>query len=458
VATTDPQIAVVGGGPAGLAAAAEAARAGLRVRLYDERAAPGGPVYRHAIEPTLLTELTAVDGRVVRHHGATVWGIFDERTLAWWEGDRVESARPDVLVLATGGRPRAVPIPGWTLPGVGGAGAPPTAAGEEAVRPGQRVLVAGVGPMLAVVAARLVRAGAEVVAVLDAAVLRGRPRLLAAPWDRWPVTGDATADWHTLRAARVRVQGSCAVARVVGEGAAGDGRVRGAVTVALDESWRPVPGSEARVDIAAVQFAWGSVPSIQLAQLSGAALRHVATAGGFVPIVSAEMETTAAGVFAAGGIAGAEGAAMAALEGRVAGIAAAARLGALTARAARSRMRPHQTALAALRRSRTALARLSAPRIGLAELISPETIVCPCEGVTGAQLAEALHEGAIDLGQVKRATRAGMGPCQGLACNPSMAMMLAWRRGVPLEAIAPASIRAPVTPVPIHALAALPDE
>ncbi|HXA94302.1 MAG TPA: FAD-dependent oxidoreductase, partial [Candidatus Dormibacteraeota bacterium] len=344
MATTDPQIAVVGGGPAGLAAAAEAARAGLRVRLYDERAAPGGPVYRHAIEPTLLTELTAVDGRVVRHHGATVWGIFDERTLAWWEGDRVESVRPDVLVLATGGRPRAVPIPGWTLPGVGGAGAPPTAAGEEAVRPGQRVLVAGVGPMLAVVAARLVRAGAEVVAVLDAAVLRGRPRLLAAPWDRWPVTGDATADWHTLRAARVRVQGSCAVARVVGEGAAGDGRVRGAVTVALDESWRPVPGSEARVDIAAVQFAWGSVPSIQLAQLSGAALRHVATAGGFVPIVSAEMETTAAGVFAAGGIAGAEGAAMAALEGRVAGIAAAARLGALTARAARSRMRPHQTA------------------------------------------------------------------------------------------------------------------
>jgi len=152
------------------------------------------------------------------------------------------------------------------------------------------------------------------------------------------------------------------------------------------------------------------------------------------------------------------GAALAELEGRIAGIAAAARLGALSPGAARSRSRPHRAALARLRKSRDVLGRLVAARPGLAELITPDTVICPCEGTTAARVDQALDEGVGDLGQMKRMTRAGMGECQGRICSPALAHLIAHRRDIPLEAIAPPSIRPPVTPVPIHVLATLPDE
>jgi len=452
LATTDPQVAVVGGGPAGLAAAIEVARSGLDVQVFDERGTPGGPVYASAVAPTLLRELASAGPRALVHGGVTVWGLFDRRTLAWCGTDRADSVRPDALILAVGGSPRAVPIPGWTLEGVV---VSRSVADEEAIRPGERVLVAGAGPGLAVVAAGLVRAGAAVVGVLDAAAARGMPRALALPWGRWPVGGDASADWLTLRAAGVRYEGSRTIARLVG--APDGGRVREAVIVALDDGWRPIPGSEVRVEIDAARFVWGSVPSIQLAQIAGAELHYVADAGGFIPVVSADMETTVPCVFAAGRSAGAEGAALAALQGRIAGIAAAARVGAITQRVARSRMRPYQAAAAPLRRAQAALGSLTAVRAGSAELITPDTLICPCEGITGAQVDQALQEGAIDLGQIKRATRVGMGRCRGLTCNPAVATLLAQRRGIPLGTIAPPSARAPVTSVPIHLLAAMPD-
>ncbi len=370
---------MVGGGPAGLAAALEAARAGLTVHLYDERPILGGPTYGRAAESKLLAKLEAAGSRGVLHQRATIWGIFEQRTLAVWEGERAESLRPEAVVLATGAHDRAVPVPGWTLPGVTNAEAIRSLLDARALPPGQRVLVAGTGPLLPAVASRLVREGAHVVAVLDAAPSRRMPRVSPTSWARWPLSGDATADWHTLRAARVPLIGSRAVARAVG-----DPSVRKVVTVALDEDWRLVRGSEETFEVAAVCFAWGAVPSVQLSQMCGAEHQYVAERGGWVPRVSAEiyMETTVPGIFSAGDGGGLGGAAMAVLEGRVAGIVAAARLGALSPGAARSRLRPHQSALAPLRKSRDVLGRLSTMRPGLAELITPDTVI-PVRGHYG---------------------------------------------------------------------------
>jgi len=240
------------------------------------------------------------------------------------------------------------------------------------------------------------------------------------------------------------------VARVVG-----DEKVREVVTVALDGDWRPVPGSEETLAVGAVCFVWDPVPSIQLSQLCGVAHEYVAERGGWVPAVSADMETSVLGIFCAGDGAGLGGAAMSALEGRIAGIAAASRLGVLSPSDARSRLRPHQSELAPLRKSRDVL---HAIKPGLAELVTPDTVMCPCEGVTGARVDQAFDEGVSELGQMKRMTRAGMGECQGRLCAPALAQLIARRRGAPLSAIAPPSFRPPVTPVPIDVLVTLADE
>jgi thioredoxin reductase/bacterioferritin-associated ferredoxin len=462
-----PRIAIVGAGPAGMAAAIEAARAGLTVHMYDENASPGGQIYRQPLAPMwsangpaagreavrgerLREELRAVGSRVVLHQGALVWGAFEERMLVVWENERSERVTPEALVLATGAYDRPVPIPGWTLPGVYTAGATQVLVKAQGVLPGQRVLIAGTGPLLPVVAGQLARAGARVVAVLEAASLRGAWRALPRLWGQWALVGDAWQYWRGLRTARIPYLRSRTVARILGTET-----LQAVITVALDDAWRPVPGTEQTIDVDAVCLGFGFVPSTQLTQLCGCEHRYAPELGGWIPVISSEMETTTPGVFSAGDATGIGGAMVAVRKGRIAGIAAAARLGALTSSEAAVRMKPHQRALAGLRRLREVLDDLTCVRDGLADLITPDTVICRCEEITASEIHAAFDEGTVDLAQLKRMTRAGMGYCQGRMCGPALGSLLARRMGLGMDAIPQLSIRPPVKPVPIEVMATL---
>jgi thioredoxin reductase/bacterioferritin-associated ferredoxin len=447
-----------------MAAAIEAARAGLCVHVYDENPGPGGQIYRQATIHTrggqfggretrgarLLDEFRGVASRVTLHAQAVVWAVFDERTLAVWENGASETVRAGVLVLATGAYDRPVPMPGWTLPGVYTAGAAQVLVRTQGVLPGHRVLVAGTGPLLAAVGAELAGAGARVVAILEAASLRGAWTVLPELVRHRALVGDAWRYWRSVRAAGIPFRRGRTVTRILG-----DGEVEGAVTAGLDDDWRPIAGTEETLEVDTVCLGFGFVPQTQLARLAGCEQRHVPEWGGWVPVTSRDMETTVPGVFAAGDGTGVAGAAVAALEGRIAGIAAAARLGALSATDAATRARPHRRPLAGLRKLRVALDRLTWVRDGLGQLATPETVVCRCEEVTAQAVHEVLEEGAAELAEIKRMTRVGMGLCQGRMCEPALAGLVARRMGRPLGTIEPLGVRPPVKPVPLEALASL---
>ncbi|HET8996159.1 MAG TPA: FAD-dependent oxidoreductase, partial [Acetobacteraceae bacterium] len=175
------QLAVIGAGPAGLAAAATAARHGLDTVLLDEQPAPGGQIYRAITEtrlrdPALLGadywhgfELVAAFRASGAQHlaGATVWSVSRDREIGVSIAGRAQLFRAERVILATGALERPFPIPGWTLPGVMTVGAAQILLKTSGMVAQGRVVLAGTGPLLWLLAAQYLRAGASIAALLD---------------------------------------------------------------------------------------------------------------------------------------------------------------------------------------------------------------------------------------------------------------------------------------------------
>jgi NADPH-dependent 2,4-dienoyl-CoA reductase/sulfur reductase-like enzyme len=404
------EVVVVGGGPAGIAAAVHAAEAGARTLLLDEQRSPGGQIWRHRGEapPAARAWLE----RLARS-GAT-W--LDRATVvdAPVTGDLLveRDGRPvrvgfERLVLATGARELFLPFPGWTLPGVVGAGGAQALLKAGARFDGLRVVVAGSGPLLPAVAAALARAGARVVGLAEQAPLA---RLAAFGAGLWREPGKlAEALGYAARLAGVLYRTGAWVREAEGREA-----VERAIVTDGRREWRW------ECDVLACAF--GLVPSLELPRLLGC--DTVADA----VLVDASQRTSVDRVFAAGELGGIAGVDRALTTGAIAGLAAAGR----PVPPALARRRERESGFAAR------LLRSFALRDELKSLARPDTVVCRCEDVPLGRLAAAASPR-----EAKLHTRAGMGPCQGRVCGAALSVL----RGFP-----PDSVRPPLSPVPIEVL------
>lgn len=460
-------VAVVGAGPAGLAAAAAAASLGLRVALVDERKQAGGQYFKQPAPPVALT-LDALDrqyrrGRaliarvkaagVMHISGATVWSTTGGDDLLLDGPDGARQLRYRRLVLATGAAERAMPFPGWTLPGVMTTGAAQTLLRAYGVVPGGRIVIAGAGPLNLQLAAALVEAGAREVALVEAS--RG-PRLGAAG----PIA-DMIASAPDLVAEGLRYRWTLARAGVpvrygqVVTAARGAGKVEEVAIAPLASDGRP--DSSAAVTLAAdvLCLGYGFQPAVELAAAIGCELRYDRRWKHLALVLDEDGRTSRPEVFAAGDGAGFGGARVAEAQGTLAGLAAALDCGtAPTAETARSRDRARQSLLRA-RRFQDALWQLYDAAVPTHGCADGETTICRCEEVRLADVADAVAAGAQGLGAVKRATRLGMGRCQGRYCATVAADYLAGQFGsvpAPSDFFAP---RTPLRPVSVGAIAAL---
>jgi len=459
--TSSGSLVIVGAGPAGLGAAIEAARAGLRCTLLDESAHLGGRIYRPPPEAFHVVAAPALGrdfqrGERLRHEfsevadqvevlsGASVLGIWNSgnsgRELLWTSGHSSAMLRAERLVLATGAYERPVPFPGWTLPGVMTAGGVQTLIKTMQVKPGRRALVAGTGPLLLVVANQLHHAGVEVVAVLEAGKPSWSPRQVPKVWGEWGLLRDAWTYWCGLRHAGIPLLFNHTIFAAHGEGA-----VETASYGPVDANdWRPLKERATRVEVDLVVAGFGLVPDTALTQSTGCRHEYVHELGGWIPVRDAFMRTTVPGVFAVGDGAGVAGSLVALEQGRVAGITAAEQTGALNAREADRRRAAPLRRLRSLARARRVLDEISRIRPGLSQLASEETLACRCEEVTFSEIRAALAAGAQDLQAVKLFTRLGMGPCQGRNCAASMAMSISQATGRTLEQVGQINPRPPM--------------
>ena len=259
-------VAVVGAGPAGMAAAVAAADVGASVTVIDEYAGAGGQFFKRAnptfaLAPQQLSRehkagdlLRAALGheRITTWTSTLVWGAFPDNTLTILRDGRSELLQFKALVIATGAYDRPVAFPGWTLPGVVSAGGAQTLAKTQWVKPGQRMLLAGAGPFLLPVAQQLIRCGVEIVAILEATrPIEWLPHA-AALWGQWPRFAEAFDYWNSLRAVQVPTLYGHKIVRALGTNG-----VDAAVIARVDKNWRAVQGSERTLDVDAIATGYG---------------------------------------------------------------------------------------------------------------------------------------------------------------------------------------------------------
>jgi thioredoxin reductase len=402
-------IAVLGAGPAGLAAAGAAAHAGRSVAVLDLGTRPGGQYFRHAGMPSReLAKLLSSTTGVRMLHGRRVFLVEPGPpfTIHTVDGEPVVA---DAVVIATGAHDRVVPFPGWDLPGVLTAGGAQALWKGNKVLPGKRIVVAGTGPFLLPVAAGLATGSAEVIGVFEA----NDPRRFA----RFPlVLGrnpaklvEAAGYLATLARHHVPVRNRHAVVAAHG----GD-RVTSVTVARVDGGWRPVPHTEQLINCDTVAVGCGFVPQVDIGLALGCA-SEIAPDGTVVLTVDERQQTSVPGVFAAGEVTGVGGVRLSLAEGTIAGRSVAGV-------PAPGRSRRHVDFA-------RAMAAVYPVRDGWLEWLSGDTLLCRCEEVDYDTVRHATELGARDARAVKLLTRAGMGWCQGRMCAGAVACAI----NVPVE-------------------------
>jgi thioredoxin reductase/bacterioferritin-associated ferredoxin len=451
-------VAVVGAGPAGLAAAANCARAGLMTVLFDEQASPGGQIYR-AITATPLKRDTIFGAdywsgaKLVRDFlasgaqyvpRATVWSLTREREIGVSVAGSARILRAEQVILATGTLERPFPVPGWTLPGAMTVGAAQILLKSSGLVPRGRTVLAGCGPLLWLLAWQYLNAGLCVDAILDTT-----PRAIRAMAIRYTpgfvLSHYLVKGLRLLLAVRRRVR---VIANVV------ELRIEGRTHV---ESviYRTIAETEQRLPVDTVLLHQGVVPNVNLAMAAGIEHRWDEMQLCWTPVLDAAGNSGILGIAIAGDGAGIAGAEAAQARGEIAGLAA---VKALRPKALGRMLRDETTVRARLKRAMRGRAFLDAYYQPMSQFRRPigNTIVCRCEEITARQIIDTVALGCNGPNQIKAFLRCGMGACQGRLCGLTVTELIAHARGVAPQATGYYRIRPPVKPITLAELAQLP--
>ncbi|SFD55304.1 FAD/NAD(P)-dependent oxidoreductase [Roseivivax sediminis] len=445
-------VLIVGAGPAGIRAAETLAAAGVKPVVVDEAERGGGQIYRRppdgfsrpgrklygseagkAADLHRVFDALVAEGRVRHLPRSSVLGLYRGQAQVLGP-DGVESLHHDRLILATGASDRLAPVPGWQSAGVYSLGAAQIALKSQGVAIGRRVVLAGTGPLLTLVAAQYRAAGASVEAVLDTAglstQLAGGLRMAAA---RPRVTARGLA-------MRARLGGTYrAGVRLDGIDAGAEGE--------LELSWRDGRGGAHRTACDAVAMGWHLRSETALADLAGVPFDWSDTWAQWLPRAD-EMGRAGGGVYLAGdglSILGADGAEIA---GRLAAIACLADLGLSAPDPLRDLRRMRR-----MRRFADGIARAFPWPARAVRALPDEAVLCRCEGITAGELRAALPGSGQDANRAKSVTRVGMGRCQGRFCQLAGAEIMAGACGVGPERMGRLRAQPPVRPASIEALA-----
>jgi NADPH-dependent 2,4-dienoyl-CoA reductase/sulfur reductase-like enzyme len=452
--TSMQRVVIVGAGPAGVRAAETLVAAGVVPVVIDEAPRAGGQIYRQppadagfARSKRTLYGMEAGKAGAVHSTMARMLPKLDYRpdTLVWGCGagqlDTFHAGRQRTvpyshLLIATGATDRILPFPGWTLPGVYALGAAQIALKAQGCSIGRRVVFAGTGPLLYLVAYQYAKAGAQVEAIIDtnpfSRQFAATPRLLRQPSTF--AKGLYYVGW--LAARGVRIERGVTLVR-----ATGDKAVQ-AMTYRDGDRELTIPCD-------AIGFGYGLRSETQLADLAGCRFRFDSFNRAWLPECDTAGRTSVPGVYLAGDGAGSAGADAAEWAGRRAALAMLEDLGHRTANAQAHAMKLDRQ-LTSIAKFRIGLEQAFAPPLDCASHWPDDMTVCRCEEIDAGTLRRCIRGGeASEINRLKALTRVGMGRCQGRMCGAAAAELLSAEMGKPIAEVGRLRGQAPIKPVPL---------
>lgn len=448
-----PRVIIIGAGPAGVRCAETLVAAGIRPTIIDEGRRDGGQIYRR--QPDNFTRSYSTLYGTEAGKAAALHGCFDalrERvdylpeTLVWNISERVVYALRlgklvelpfDALVLCTGATDRLMPVKGWNFAGTYSLGGAQVALKAQACAIGRQTAFIGTGPLLYLVAAQYLKAGAGVAAVLDTSPwslrLAALPKLLAMP--RAVLNGVALT--LALRRAGVPMYSGVEPLAITGSGEGGVGGL----------SFKDARGQAHSLACDAVALGYHLRPETQLADLARCEFQFDAATRQWLPRIDPDGRSTVHGVYLAGDGARILGANAAEASGRLAALAVLKDSG-------------HPVEIDLVDGQRRILARLERFAQGLrqsfpwpahfAANLPDDAVVCRCEAVTAGELRRVIAQtGAVESNRAKAFSRVGMGRCQGRYCGNAAAEIIAHAADVPIDQVGRLRGQAPVKPLPI---------
>ena len=453
----EANLAILGSGPAGMAAANEAANHGLSVLLIDEQARAGGQIYRDVehvaplrgdiLGPDYLSGLQLVDGLnqdgITHLSGATIWQVDPDGHVTFSIDGQAQQVKAGSILLATGALERPMPIPGWTLPGVMTVGAGQILLKQSGLIAENSVLV-GTGPLLYVLASQMVKAKKPPLALVETQTRSDFIASLAhldGALRGWPYLLKGLKLHAELFRAGIKRNTGARKLSIVGKDAA------------LALNFETSKGAQS-ISCQTIFLHHGVVPNIQLSQSLGLSHYWDDQQFCFVPQLDEWGQSSNETIFIAGDGAGIGGAKVAELSGRLAALQLAFRQGALSESKRDKLAAPIKADKIRELAARPFLDKAYPP---LKEALTPddETIICRCEEVTAGRIRELSELGAPGPNQVKAQCRSGMGPCQGRNCGLSISMSISEATGKSMDEVGYFRLRPPLKPVTLGELASL---
>ena len=457
-------VVVVGSGCAGLAAADELSKHRMKILLVDENTHLGGQLLRkisvrlgagkgsqeHGSKLTGFRLMARIQEKHVRIlNQASVLGISPDRELYVQDGnDRLYDFKSDFIILATGARERFIPFPGWTLPGVISTGAAQLLMKTSGILPGHNLVIGGAGFLHFALASEVLRNGGRVMSVLDQTSPADKMKLMRMWYHQMPRILEGASHLSRLILGRVPIRQQTRIVE-----ARGKSELDKVVTAKVDRRGRIVPGTEAAYQSDTLAVGYGFTPNIELPQQAGCLMEFDGDKGGWAVKVNDHLETSVDNIYAAGETTGIAGAGKSLLEGRMAALAVLYQLGRMKENEFQQRMTFYQHRRNREQKFGNFLNSLCQFSYDTYEHLPDDTVVCRCEEVMLGEIRKRISQGFFTPGALKKATRIGMGKCQGRICGPILYDILAAFIPDRPEEVQPLSVRMPVKLVRLETLA-----